>query len=233
VIIVRALKVTLFSILTILLSGTAVLSQEVEVYEEFVNEPTTVRLTGLNFNGFYPRSTFKRNLGDEKGFGGGLFFMWQASPLSPHFLGINLEFDHIFSDVASFNGLEERVNSGYVSLVANWKIFPTVKVWKIEPYLEFFAGPNFIYTATSIFDENTGQNVDFGFDKTNFGFEFGMGVGVAIPVASSWFLDIGYNRTQTSLAQYFVLPENNIGSFREVNSSTDHATFKVGVIFAF
>lgn len=216
-----------------LVAGPSALAQDVEVYEEFANEPVSVRLTGFNLNGFFPRSTFKRNLGDEKGFGGGAFILFQLGPLSPHFLGIGVEYDHIFRDVAFANGFEERVNSGYVSLKANWRIFPNFRFWIFEPYLEASIGPNFIFTATTILDESTGQNVDFGFDQTNLGLEYGLGVGITFPIRNSWFFDIQYSRSQSSIAEYLVLPDDNTSGFRSVNSSLDHAQLKVGAIYAF
>jgi len=214
-------------------SQKGISQEEVEVYEEFTNEPIAARLTGFNFNILYPRSTFKRKLIDETGIGGGAFLLWQVSPLSPHFLGFDIEFDHLFRDIGFNNGFEERVNSGYVSLTANWRVFPNFRLWILEPYLEAFIGPNFIFTATSIFDENTGQNVDFEFDQTNFGFEYGIGFGITIPMVNSWFFDFQFSLSSTSIAQYFVLPESGIGGFEQVNSATDHNKIKVGVIYVF
>ena len=231
----RPLKVaTLLALLMLILSCQMSWAQEeVEVFDEFSNEPIATRLIGFNFNLLYPRSTFKRNLPEESGLGGGVFLLWQSSPLSPHFLGFDIEYDHLFRDVGFTNGLEERVNSGYVSLTANWRIFPNFRLWLIEPYMEAFAGPNFIFTATSVFDENTGQNIDFGFDQTNVGFEYGIAFGLTVPVVNAWYFDFQVSFSNTSIAQYFVLPEAGIGGFREANSATDHTKFKFGAIYAF
>ena len=222
--------ITLFTII-ILISVTSGQTQEVEFYEEFADEPTKVKLVGFNFNVLYPTGTFKRNLSDKKGFGAGMFLLWQVDAMSPHFLGFDIEYDHLYDDVAQFNGLEERVNSGYISVNFNWRIFPDIKLWVFEPYLEAFVGPNFIFTSTNVVDE-TGQSVDFSFDKTNVGFEYGIGAGFTIPIAKTWFADIQFIRSQTSIAQYLILPTPS-GDFSEVNSAIDHTKIKLGFIFAF
>tara|TARA_Y100000385_G_scaffold91338_1_gene94253 strand:- start:446 stop:1138 length:693 start_codon:yes stop_codon:yes gene_type:complete len=206
-------------------------SQSVDLEETYTEDPLKVRLTGFNMNVLFPQSTFKRNLGDEKGFGIGGFMLYQVQPLSPHFLGFDIEYDHIFSDQSVFNGLEERVNSGYLSVNFNWRIFPNFKISILEPYFEAFIGPNFIFTSTNVLDEN-GQSINFDFNQTNFGLEYGIGGGFTIPVSDSWFFDFQFIRSQTSIARYLILPDDN-SNFREVNSANDHNKIKIGMLYAF
>lgn len=205
--------------------------QEVDLNENNIEQLLPVRLAGANFNGLFPQSNFKRNLGDEKGFGGGAFLLYQASALSPHFLGFDVEYDNLYSESSFFSGLEEVVSSGYVSINFNWRIFPSVSLWKIEPYVEAFLGPNFIFTSTKLLDEN-GASIEFDFNETNFGFEYGLGAGFIFPLGNSWFLDAQFTRTQTSIARYLLLDEMT-NNFRAVNSSNDHNRLKVGVLYAF
>ena len=224
--------IILFAITLLFASLSASLSaQNVDLEEVYSDEPMKVHLAGFNINMLFPQSTFKRNLGDEKGFGVGGFILYQVQPLSPHFLGFDIEYDHIFSDQSVFNGLEERVNSGYLSINFNWRIFPNFKLSILEPYFEAFIGPNFIYTSTNVLDEN-GQSIDFDFNQTNFGLEYGIGGGFTIPVSDQWFFDFQFTRSQTSIARYLILPDDN-SNFREVNSANDHNKIKIGMLYAF
>ena len=211
--------------------GNDVTAQSIDIDEQYTEDPLKVRLTGFNFNMMFPQATFKRNLGDEKGFGAGAFMLYQVQPLSPHFLGFDIEYDHLYSDQSVFNGLEERVNSGYLSINFNWRIFPNFKISIIEPYFEAFIGPNFIFTSTNVLDEN-GNSVDFNFNETNFGLEYGIGGGFTIPISNNWFFDFQFIRSQTSIARYLILPDTN-SNFREVNSANDHTKIKIGALFAF
>lgn len=206
-------------------------AQEVQVYEEFADEPSKVKLIGFNLNGLFPQATFKRNIGDKKGFGVGGLLLYQVQPLSPHFLGLDIEYDHLYGESSTVNGVEERISSGYTSINFLWRIYPNVKLWKFEPYLETYLGPNFIFTSTNVVDES-GQSIDFSFNETNFGLEYGIAAGLTFPMGQGWFLDVQFSRTQTSIAQYLVLPDAN-SNFQEINSANDHNKLKVGAVYAF
>ena len=221
---------TIHTLLLFAVIGT-LSAQEVDFGDEIVEEPLPARLVGLNFNGLFPQGTFKRNLGEEKGFGVGAFLLYQSSPFSPHFLGFDIEYDNLYNESAVINGLEEVINSGYLSINFNWRIFPNVKLWKIEPYFEAYLGPNFIFTSTNLLDEN-GDSIEFNFNETNFGLEYGIGAGITIPFGDNWYFDAQFSRTQTSIARYLILPDAN-SSFREVNSANDHNKLKIGVVYSF
>ncbi|MEE9373583.1 MAG: outer membrane beta-barrel protein [Saprospiraceae bacterium] len=226
-------RVKIFTIITLFSCGIIgyTNAQKVDLDEDYTNEPLKVRLTGMNLNMLFPQSTFKKKLGDEKGFGIGGFMLYQIQPLSPHFLGFDIEYDHLYSEESNFNGLEERINSGYVSINFNWRIFPDFKISIIEPYFEAFIGPNFIFTSTNVLDEN-GQSVEFDFNQTSFGLEYGIGGGFTIPFSNNWFFDFQFIRSQTSIARYLILPDDS-SDFREVNSANDHNKIKLGVLYAF
>jgi hypothetical protein len=134
-----------------------------------------------------------------------------------------------------------RVRTSNVILLPHFIVRAQPRAGLVRPYVDGLIGLKYLYTETSIKDEDTDETIESDTNLSDTSFSYGVGGGLQIPFTKNHethaVFDVGVRYLRGGRAEYL-----RKGSIREVNGSvvydvfssrTDVLAVQVGVTFRF
>jgi len=218
-----------------------------EVYEE---EISRVYFAEINFSIFAPLDAFAEKIEKDALYGFSLGFLYQLQKEKPSFMGIeafHMNLGSFSSDYEAIVGAEQliltgRVASNALGINLNYRYYPSLKVGRLEPYLEGHLGTKWMYSYLSetgtFLDEEPYDNFDFL--EGEWVLAYGGALGFQINVSGFYYLNFKSTYHFAVSGEYQKRISENMGfvefpqeAFETVQSSTNFVKFDLGMTFLF
>lgn len=186
----------LFLSLTMGLLGFASrgIAQEADIEGEEAYITHKLKFVEFSVDRVYPIQTFKRNV-DTNLWAAKLGYQRQLKKEKLDYVGFQVSFTQLDADSNTFIDSDVRTSSNFVGAYFNFRHFPNLYFWRIEPFAEVALGPQFFYTqtTTSFFDVDSANDIEF--NEVDTGVGYGIGVGFMLHITGQVFF--------TTQASYF------------------------------
>lgn len=216
-------------------------SQEEDTYEETDQDFGVARLVEFSFDFTKPTGLYQSRF-DETGLGVSLTYLQQLQSKGSTFIGGDIYWSQFFrlSNVFQdpIGDIRENTTGNLAGLHLLVRYYPEINVPIIEPYFETAIGGRFIFTGTNFILEDTGENIDFVFDETDFIFSYGAGGGFHIHLGNGWFINFKGNfmfgTNGRFLAKDKSLPANsqNLSDLIERSAPIRTVRFQIGITYS-
>lgn len=208
---------------------------------------------GIDFIVGAPQNEFKDNV-DNVGFGLSGFFGYNI-PQSPLTIGANIGFMVYGSETRNVP-FSQTVNLVTVDMTTTNSIVQGHLMLraqspqgKVRPYIDGLLGFNYLFTSTSVEDEDDGKEIASSTNYDDGTFSYGAGGGIMIQLyekpeeqAGQYFtvgLDLGLRYIKGGNARYLkddsieIDDVTNAVTYNPSESTTDLLNFRLGVVFNF
>ncbi len=237
-IIILGRMIRVFTITLLLVAGQLV-GQD-ESYES----QSRIKLMDISLELADPVERFGR-LHNGLKIGGKMNFLFQSKPESIFFYGLEAGYNFMGRYALSFieNGVDftESTTSHIIYAHAIGRVYPTINIWKLEPFVQFGLGYKFPFTMTSVYDTNDSDAYSStDFNDSSKSFSYTVGGGLALPVSDYMYINmaLSYNPgvSASSYGKLEEIPDNiefSIDAFQQVDSATTIVSYSLGVTVIF
>ncbi len=218
---------------------------EVDIYNDEYEEVGRVFLLEIGLDVSQPVGTFV-DFVNTAGIGISLSAYVQAKPTKSYFWGIDYKYQRFSGESGIYD--EQRdgvfytydasVSTNLMSLIAKYRYYPAISIWKFEPYLEGGIGYNWWYTYFSRQDVDFPDTYENMFEKSDLSFAYSMGLGVQFQASGNIYVNTKVDYVSGNSSSYHA--RNNIDNFQNPldafnvhKTSTDLIRYHVGVTFGF
>lgn len=199
------------------------------------------KLVELSFDYTKPIGLYKTRF-NETGYGVSFSYLHQIKLNGPAFIGGDFHWSQFFRLSNLFQDplgdIRENTTGNITGLNLLFRFYPELNLPIIEPYFETVIGGRFIYTGTNFVLEETGENIDFVFDQTDFIFSYGAGGGFHIPLGGGWFANFKGNfmfgTNGAFLSKDETLPSNGqtLSDLLERSAPIRTVRFQIGITYS-
>lgn len=167
-------------------------AQEEDAYAVIDQEYSVAKLIEVSFDYTKPIGLYQSRF-NESGLGFSFSYLQQLKSNGSIFIGGEMYWSQFFRLSNIFQDpigeIRENTTGNLAGLNVLVRFYPEINVPLIEPYFETAIGGRFVFTGTNFILEETGENIDFVFDETDFIFSYGVGGGFHINLGSGWFIN--------------------------------------------
>lgn len=243
------MKIFPYSILVLLLLGSAISCLGQEAEEEIVDdEPYSIRIAEISVDITTPQNTFGDRM-NENGLGVSAAYLWQTKPDGQIFMGMDFQWAPFYRVSTTFteviDGFLENLREStrttlwgghFVTRFHPFSNFPA-----IDPFVEGLIGAKMIMTNTSVTITETAENIDFIFEKNKLSFSYGASAGFQMHIYDyRYYLFTKATYLRGSSNEFFAIPaalegrrDLTISELEEVNAPIDILRWQLGLSVTF
>lgn len=173
-------------------------------------------------------------------------FLTQYKEESPHFAGVTYSYLHHESQLYRYTAVvggdlvdfDQRTSSNVMDLAGLYRFFIPRRIGPVTPFVDVSAGLRFLYTFTSDNPLDGGSGGDFGFDVFRVSPLLGVGMGLQVPVAPDFYINVKASYALTLSTSYWsgidvdaVAIGNSRDAFVQRSSPSNMAIYELGVTY--
>jgi opacity protein-like surface antigen len=242
------IKHIIVSVFVLLLSHNIGFTQEEEeteyMFQSIEDDDETDRLFFIEVGGTYttPKGIFSRRLGKDELFGFELGCLGQIKKDKPLFIGLHYSNNSYGRANATLTeeleftlvDFDYRTSAQIHNIHSIVRFYPAIGFWRIDPYVEAWAGTKWFLTSTTKSLVDDAESSDTNFSESDAALSYGGAIGLNCKLANSIYLNLRASYLPGLQASYLVYRANTIktstlDAFDLVRSGTDIILYSVGL----